>query len=80
MKTCNLLLITFLTILVLKCFGQNSEFKGIEYLIPNTVKTKILEAMRADKPDANHYLIWSTRLDTTSMMVSNYSQSSLNTS
>lgn len=65
-----LLFIGCLIFMALKSFGQSTELRRIEYLTPDTVKDKILEVLKEDKTGEPFYVIWNTKNDTTSIMVS----------
>jgi hypothetical protein len=62
-----------LTLITLKSSGQNLQFKGIEYLTPDTVKNKILGVINADKTGDPFFVIWDTDRDTTYLRLARYS-------
>lgn len=75
MKTWTFLLSFCLTLIFLKSSSQNLQFKGIEYLTPDTVKTKILEVINADKTGQPFFVVWDTVGDTTYLRLARYSAS-----
>ena len=62
-------LICYILLTASKSFGQSADFQGIEYVTPDTVKSKILDVLKQDGTGDPFYVIWNTQNDTTSIMI-----------
>ena len=75
MKPWTFFILFCLTLIILKSSGQSLQFKGIEYLMPDTVKHKILEVIKDDKTGNLFFVTWDTDRDTTYLRLARYSTS-----
>lgn len=69
-KSVRVLVVAFLVMIAHHSTAQKLD--SIYYIIPASVKTKILDQIKESKPDVGYYIVLSHQNDTTSILITRY--------